>query len=1197
MATIPTRPPRTNLGFTGKDRSLINIGLFDESEATPANQDGKIPLSELDQAREFVFEAYNNTGATITKGTLVNRATWNTGQLKSNLILADKDAPAFADGYALADITNNNTGLVAAIGTVVDVNTSGSQVGDPVFLANNGGITLTKPASGNIQTVGRVVLVDNTSGIISVSLSTELENQTLVDNFQQNHTYAKFASITRNGVIQRAKTQFKSATSFDQADWEAATFEPEAQDVTNWGAVPGDPGNDVCVAIQAAITAGFKAIRIPDGVFYSNTLCTFNGLSGVRIIGDSASSIIRINQDNLATSGTGVIRFENCMNCGVAGIWFQGHAQENPSDPQAPNTSTMNAIYIQDSQEIDVRQNKFSKQNGHTVSMGGGVFNCTIAENLFFDGWTGAADQLYADLYFSPSGGAAVGGVRGQIQVAHNYFLAGRKLALFMNALVSTGWYDIIGNVVCQIDPATGAPAEPEDVTLIHAFNITYGDAEAKHFDRRLGRINITGNSVYQTKWSAVYMLCNETNAIGGGNYPVADAVRHFGARANVTGNIFASCNMDASGGLNLLQGTVVIHGGREAVVSSNLFLDTYATASLSNDSTAQGCAVNLYGANGGCNTSVTDNVAANCNGGFAYIGNHADDVVVRGNYITHRTDAERHAFTGTGQDFAVTGTDPYDPAGTNTKYKVYLDGQPDGTCTVTVPDNCLERHFSNYTSVTGRDITINATGGPFTLYSGEGGILHWNAAQGRYWFTRVQGRRSYNRTAGTVSPWGEIHVFSNQSGDVGNHIIEDNFIQTDHEWGIFYENPNTTKKWEQPHIRRNVIENFWNRLTNIKTGEGIYLKDMDGHVEDNTVRGFNNGIRYRASNSARMMQYPLRGNKTYDCGAGIRADSAGTDGARTGLIPVIDHTWIDCTHKIRGSTSGEAGYSNTAAFVCSAMFPRNFSTSGNDVSGVFHGPARPDEDTDGPRWIDGDEYQEFDSANLEFHRKWVRRNGAWMLWEGAEKDHGNQSNNVEADYSESLFHLVSLTDDIEIDVTNLPEHVDCDLLVEQTSGGNAITLTNSDTTEEFGFPPILRTGAGEKTLYRFTRSGTSLIHIIDLGGQFASVWYLHSSTGGTPSSGQVRRNSGSPGGTSILRFNNTTGIGQQASEFLRRLKATHEIFLATREDPKKGEFYEVSGNPTNLGSYTEVPVTGGTSTSDGPADTGKDADVTFYVL
>ena len=133
----------------------------------------------------LVTEVYNNTGATLTKGTIVY-ITGGQGNLPTvSKALATGDATsAQTFGFVRSDITNMNNGYVIVAGKLGDLNTNGLGNGTQLYLSPTtaGQWTTTKPlAPDHLVYVGIVVRDHPTQGVIEVIIQNGYELYELHD--------------------------------------------------------------------------------------------------------------------------------------------------------------------------------------------------------------------------------------------------------------------------------------------------------------------------------------------------------------------------------------------------------------------------------------------------------------------------------------------------------------------------------------------------------------------------------------------------------------------------------------------------------------------------------------------------------------------------------------------------------------------------------------------------------------------------------------------------------------------------------------------------------------------------------------------------------------------------------------------------------------------------------------------------------
>jgi hypothetical protein len=125
----------------------------------------------LQIGQEQLMRVTNNTANTILNGTPV----YTTGTSGYYRTIAPGDAvaiqSAFVYGIATENISTNSEGYICLDGLVRGVDTSTYNEGDPIYLAQGGGITPTAPDWPNYKCyLGRVLTVNGSDGVISVEI-------------------------------------------------------------------------------------------------------------------------------------------------------------------------------------------------------------------------------------------------------------------------------------------------------------------------------------------------------------------------------------------------------------------------------------------------------------------------------------------------------------------------------------------------------------------------------------------------------------------------------------------------------------------------------------------------------------------------------------------------------------------------------------------------------------------------------------------------------------------------------------------------------------------------------------------------------------------------------------------------------------------------------------------------------------------
>ena len=180
-------------GFTG---AVVLTAASVGALASVTSSDGSITVSQVGTAVDLAVSAAspastlllqvrNNSGATLTKGTVVyiNGAV---GQLPTVAkALATSDATsAQTQGLITSDISNNSNGYVTIVGLVTNIDTSAYSDGQQLYLSGTtaGAMTSTKPyAPIHLVYVGVVVHAHPTQGKIQVKVQNGYELDELHD--------------------------------------------------------------------------------------------------------------------------------------------------------------------------------------------------------------------------------------------------------------------------------------------------------------------------------------------------------------------------------------------------------------------------------------------------------------------------------------------------------------------------------------------------------------------------------------------------------------------------------------------------------------------------------------------------------------------------------------------------------------------------------------------------------------------------------------------------------------------------------------------------------------------------------------------------------------------------------------------------------------------------------------------------------
>ena len=177
----------------------INIGFAGTNTQYVAGDGSLVTFpSIISDANNLVTEIYNNSGATLTKGTVVyiNGGQGNLPTVAKALATSDSTS-AQTYGFINADITNMNNGFVTIIGSLENLDTSAFANGTQLYLSGTtaGTYTSTKPqAPIHLVYVAIVVRSHPTQGVLEVKIQNGVEMDEIHD--------VQITSIANGNILQ-----------------------------------------------------------------------------------------------------------------------------------------------------------------------------------------------------------------------------------------------------------------------------------------------------------------------------------------------------------------------------------------------------------------------------------------------------------------------------------------------------------------------------------------------------------------------------------------------------------------------------------------------------------------------------------------------------------------------------------------------------------------------------------------------------------------------------------------------------------------------------------------------------------------------------------------------------------------------------------------------------------------------------------
>ena len=181
----------------------INIGFAGSPTQYVAGDGSLVTFPTIvTQAQNLVAEVYNNTGATLTKGTIVyiNGGHGNLPTVTKAIATSDPTS-AQTFGFINVDLTNNNNGYVTIIGRLENIDTQAYANGTQLYLSGTtaGTYTSTKPqAPIHLVYVAIVVRSHPTQGVLEVKIQNGVEMDEIHD--------VQITSIANGNILQYDST-------------------------------------------------------------------------------------------------------------------------------------------------------------------------------------------------------------------------------------------------------------------------------------------------------------------------------------------------------------------------------------------------------------------------------------------------------------------------------------------------------------------------------------------------------------------------------------------------------------------------------------------------------------------------------------------------------------------------------------------------------------------------------------------------------------------------------------------------------------------------------------------------------------------------------------------------------------------------------------------------------------------------------